>query len=72
MAHLKESILRTDGALGILINKELLKNSNRRRASRFSGTFKADSLNVKMLCSLSTSAFCTSERLWLGRNLLSR
>ncbi|PIA41498.1 hypothetical protein AQUCO_02200133v1 [Aquilegia coerulea] len=46
-SNLKESMLRTFGALGIFINKELVKKVIRRRASRFIGTFIADSFTVK-------------------------
>ena len=51
---LKESILRTFGAGGIIINKEFVKNVIRRRASKFVGTFMADSLTVKSKWSLIT------------------
>lgn len=45
--HLNESILRTRGARGISINKELVKNEILLRASRFVGTSMADSFTVK-------------------------
>lgn len=51
---LKENILRTFGAGGIIINKEFVKKVIRRRASKFIGTFIADSLTVKSKWSLVT------------------
>lgn len=44
---LNESMSRTFGAFGIFINKEFVKKVIRRRASRFIGTFMADSFSVK-------------------------
>ena len=43
---LNEIMSRTFGALGIFINKEFAKKVIRRRASKFVGTFMADSLTV--------------------------
>lgn len=71
ITDLKENIVRTGGAWGIFMNKELLKNSKRRRASKFTGTFKADSLIVKILFSLRTRDVCTEEKLQLDNNLVS-
>lgn len=47
ITYLKDSMLRTLGALGIVINKELAKKVMRRRASKFIGTLIADSFTVK-------------------------
>lgn len=46
VTNLKGIILRTFGALGMVINKEFAKKVMRRRASKFWGTFMADSLTV--------------------------
>lgn len=46
-SYLKDSMLRTLGAGGIFINKELAKKVMRRRASKFIGTLIADSFTVK-------------------------
>lgn len=46
-SDLNESILRTLGARGISMNKELVKNAILLRASRFVGTSMADSFTVK-------------------------
>lgn len=51
---LKDIILRTFGADGIFINKEFAKKVILRRASKFIGTFIADSLTVNSKCSLIT------------------
>lgn len=45
--NLKENILRTCGARGNFMNKEFAKKVILRRASKFIGTFIADSLTVK-------------------------
>lgn len=52
--NLKESILRTFGADGMVMNKEFVKKVIRRRASKFIGTFMADSLTVRSKSSLIT------------------
>lgn len=44
---LKESMLRTFGALGMSINNEFAKKVILRRASKFIGTLIADSFTVK-------------------------
>lgn len=54
MTNLKDIMSRTLGAFGIFINKEFAKNVIRRRASKFWGTFMADSLTVKSKWSLIT------------------
>lgn len=54
MTNLKDNMSRTLGASGIFINNEFAKNVIRRRASRFWGTFMADSLTVKSKWSLIT------------------
>ena len=54
MTDLKEIMSRTFGALGIFINKEFAKKVIRRHASKFFGTFTADSLTVKRKWSLTT------------------
>lgn len=45
---------RTFGAFGMFMNKEFAKKVIRRRASKFQGTFMADSLVVKSKWSLLT------------------
>jgi predicted acyltransferase len=45
---------RTFGAFGMFINKEFAKKVIRRRASKFDGTFMADSFVVKSKWSLRT------------------
>lgn len=51
---LNESMLRTLGALGMIINNEFAKKVIRRRASKFMGTLIADSFTVKSKWSLTT------------------
>lgn len=50
--HLKDNISRTGFDLGMDMKSEFVKNSNLRLASRFLGTFTAESLIVKSECSL--------------------
>ena len=58
VTNLNENISRTGRELGMDINNELLKYSKRRLASRFLGTFIAESLIVNKEFSLSTCTFC--------------
>lgn len=46
MCHLNDSMLRTFGALGISMNREVAKNEMRLRASKFAGMSIAESLTV--------------------------
>jgi hypothetical protein len=48
--NLNDSILRTLGARGMSMNRELVKKAILRRASRFVGTSIADSFTVKRRC----------------------
>lgn len=65
---LKDSMLRTFGALGMIINKELAKKVMRRRASKFIGTLIADSFTVKSKWSLTT---CINKYGTNGRHKMS-
>ena len=56
--HLKESISETGLATGIRMDRELVKNSSLRQASRFLGTFTADSLMVRSECNRLIKSFC--------------
>lgn len=49
-------MLRTFGALGMFIKREFAKKVIRRRASKFVGTFIADSFTVRSKCSLTAYA----------------
>jgi hypothetical protein len=56
--HLNESISETGLARGIRMNREFVKNSSLRQASRFFGTFAADSLMVRSECNRLIRSFC--------------
>lgn len=56
--HLKESISETGLARGICMNREFVKNCSLRLASRFLGTFAADSLMVRSECNRLIMSFC--------------
>lgn len=62
--NLKESIARTVGAFGIFMYKEFAKNVMRRRASKFIGTFIADSLTVRSKWSLTTYEKQKKKKNW--------